>query len=220
MAGTNTHPGYAATTAATAAWRKKILGGDCVYIGCSVNSSSTLVAELVASLGYDFVLVDNQHSAIDTENLRYLLTAVKAGGSRSIVRVGGHMDRIGIQQALDLGATGILIPCARTVEDIQYAVSCAKYPTNGPGSDNGSRSIFVNLRNQFPGGFGTLIPSATKDGNEETFIACQIETKDALENVEGIAAIDGLDCCFIGPGDLAADMVRPKIEQNLVNYDL
>ena len=90
--------------------------------------------------------------------------------------------------------------------DIEYAVSCAKYPTHGPGSAKGTRSIYVNLRNQFPGGMGNLFKSVLNDANEETLIACQIETKDALENVEEIAKIDGLDMCFIGPGDLAADM--------------
>ena len=116
------------------------MDGKATYLGCALNTSSTLVAEMVASIGFDFVLVDAQHSAIDVENLRTILQAVKAGGSRSIVRVGGHMDRIGIQQALDLGATGILIPCAREVADIEYAVSCAKYPTKGPGSAAGSRT--------------------------------------------------------------------------------
>ena len=175
-------------------------------MGCAVNTSSTLVAEMVASQGYDFVMVDAQHSAIDAENLRSIMQAVKAGGSRSIVRVGGHMDRTGMQQALDLGAAGVLIPCGREVADIQYAVSCCKYPTRGPGSAAGTRSIYVNLRSQFPGGFGNLFSSVLRHANEETLVACQIETREALENVEAIAAIDGLDMLFIGPGDLAADL--------------
>ena len=122
-----THPGYEATTAATQGWRKKLISGEATYLGCAVNTSSNLVAEMVASQGYDFVLVDAQHSGISVENLRSILQAVKAGGSRSIVRVGGHMDRIGIQQALDLGASGILIPCARTVEDIEVRFTCMSY---------------------------------------------------------------------------------------------
>ena len=85
----------------------------------------------------------------------------------------------------------------RLCECVQYAVSCCKYPTKGPGCENGSRSIYINLRNQFPGGFGSLFQSLY-DANEETLVCCQIETKDALENVEKIAAIDGLDMCFIG----------------------
>jgi len=74
-------------------FRKKLLDGKATYLGCSVNSSSTLVAELVASQGYDFVMVDAQHSALDVEHLRSILQAVKAGGCRSMVRVGGHTDR-------------------------------------------------------------------------------------------------------------------------------
>lgn len=73
--------------------RKKLLDGKATYLGCSVNSSSTLVAEMVASQGYDFVMVDAQHSALDVEHLRSILQAVKAGGCRSMVRVGGHTDR-------------------------------------------------------------------------------------------------------------------------------
>ena len=85
-------------------------------------------------------------------------------------------------------------------------MSCAKYPTHGPGSKGGSRSVYVNLRPQLPGGFGNLFNYVNEQANKETIVAVQIETKDALENIEGICAVPGVDIAFIGPGDLSVDM--------------
>merc|ERR1719198_224269 len=145
-------------------------------LGCAVNTSSTLVTELCAATGYDFVLIDAQHSAIDPEKLRCMLQACHAGGSKAFVRVGGCYDRVGIQQCFDLGADGILVPCAKTVEDVKHAVSCAKYPTAGPGSESGTRSVYVNLRPQLPGGFPALFEYVSGGrGNSETMLAFQIE---------------------------------------------
>jgi len=191
------------------AWKQEMLDGK-MKIGCAINTSSTLCAEMCAAIGYDFLLVDQQHSAIDPEKLRHIITAAHAGGSKTIVRVGGAYDRIGIQQALDLGSDGILIPCSRTAEDVKHAVSCSKYPVHGPGSEGGTRSVYVNLRPQLPGGFGALFDYVNKRGNEETIIAAQIETKDALENIDAICAVPGLDIAFIGPGDLCVDMGLAK----------
>jgi len=197
--------GYSAPQRNNPEWKQEMLDGK-MKIGCAINTSSPLATELCAALGYDFLLVDQQHSAIDPEKLRNLIQAAHAGGSKTIVRVGGAYDRIGIQQALDLGSDGILIPCSRTVEDVKHGISCAKYPVKGPGSEGGSRSVYVNLRPQFPGGFPALFDYVNERGNKETIVAAQIETKDALENIEGICALPGLDIAFIGPGDLCTDM--------------
>jgi len=196
---------YSAPQRTNAEWKQEMFDGK-MKIGCAINTSSPLVTELCAALGYDFLLVDQQHSAIDPEKLRNLIQAAHAGGCRTVVRVGGAYDRIGIQQALDLGSDGILIPCSRTAEDVKHAVSCAKYPVEGPGSEGGTRSVYVNIRPQFPGGMGNLFEYVNKRGNEETFVAAQIETADAYKNIEDICAVPGLDCAFIGPGDLATDM--------------
>lgn len=187
-------------------WLASMKAGT-ITLGCAINSSSPLITELVATQGYDFLLIDQQHSAIDPENLRTLLTATHAGRSKAMVRVGGAYDRVGIQQAFDLGADAILVPCSKTAEDVRHAVSCAKYPVGSePGAAGGTRSVYLNLRPQFPGGFGGLIPYVMEKGNGSTIVAAQIETKDALENVDEICAIPGLDMAFVGPGDLACDM--------------
>lgn len=92
-----------------------------------------------------------------------------------------------------MGADGILVPCVNTAEDVKLAVSCAKYPVNGPGSAGGTRSIYFNLRPQFPGGFGGLFEYCTERANKETIVMVQIETADALANVEDICRVPGLD---------------------------
>jgi len=187
-------------------WMAKLKSGKTMALGCALNASSTLTAEICSATGFDFCLVDAQHSAIDPEKLRCMLQAVHAGGAKAIVRVGGCYDRVGIQQALDLGADGLLVPCAKTVADVQNAVSCAKYPVKGPGSEGGTRSVYVNLRPQLPGGFPALFEYVQERGNAETILAFQIETDGALQCVEDICKVPGVDIAFIGPGDLATDM--------------
>ncbi|KAH8074028.1 HpcH/HpaI aldolase/citrate lyase [Aureococcus anophagefferens] len=130
--------------------------------------------------------------------------ACHAGGAKAFVRVGGHNDRVGIQQACDLGADGARAARAPR-RPTPSSVSCCKYPMSGRGSVGGTRSVFVNLRPQLPGGFGKLF-DYVHNGNPTVVVAVQIETKDALENVEEICSVDGLDIAFIGPGDLAVDM--------------
>ena len=110
-------PGYSAPQRTNPAWKQEMLDGK-MKIGCSINTSSPLVTEMCASIGYDFLLIDQQHSAIDPEKLRTLITAAHAGGAKTMVRVGGAYDRIGIQQAFDLGSDAILVPCSRTAEDV------------------------------------------------------------------------------------------------------
>jgi len=197
---------YVAPQRGNAAWMAELKKGERMALGCAINSSSTLVAELVAATGYDFCLVDGQHSAVDTEKVRCMFQAIHAGGGKAWIRVGGCYDRIGIQQAFDLGADGILVPCAQTAADVKHAVSCAKYPVKGPGSEGGTRSVYVNLRPQLPGGFPALFEYVQERGNAETMLAFQIETAGALKEVEDICAVPGVDVAFIGPGDLATDM--------------
>ena len=104
---------YSAPQRTNPAWKQEMHDGK-MKIGCAINTSSPLVTEMCASLGYDFLLIDQQHSAIDPEKLRTLIMAAHAAGAKTLVRVGGAYDRIGIQQALDLGSDGILIPCSNT----------------------------------------------------------------------------------------------------------
>src|SRR5499433_4164658 len=109
-------------------------------MGLFLNAHSPTVAEQLAHSGYDWLLVDTQHGPMDHEKLSTMLAAIGSGGAKSMVRVAGYHDRGGIQQALDLGADGVLIPYINTAEEARQAVSCARYPTVG------TRSVYFPQR--------------------------------------------------------------------------
>jgi 4-hydroxy-2-oxoheptanedioate aldolase len=92
--------------------------------GIFLNSASPTVAEQFAHAGYDWLLVDCQHGPMESVTMSAMLCAISSGGVKSMVRVAGYDDRNGIQQALDLGADGILIPYINTAEEAAAGVSC------------------------------------------------------------------------------------------------
>src|SRR5271170_1427517 len=114
-------------TSATGADFKKELRAGAPKLGLFVNSHSATIAEQLAHSGYDWLLVDTQHGPMDHQNLSAMLGGISSGGAKSLVRVGGFDDRPGIQQALDLGADGVLVPYINTAEEARHAVSCTKY---------------------------------------------------------------------------------------------
>src|SRR5437763_13364350 len=119
---------------------KKQLRDGRPKLGLFLNSHSPTVAEQLAHSGYDWLLVDTQHGPMGYESLSAMLSGIGNGGAKSLVRVGGYADRPGIQQALDMGADGVLIPYINTAEEAREAISCAKYPTVG------TRSVYFPQR--------------------------------------------------------------------------
>ena len=107
---------------------KKQLREGTPKMGLFLNSHSPTVAEQLAHSGYDWLLVDTQHGPMGNEKLSAMLAGISNGGAKSMVRVGGYDDRPGIQQALDMGADGILVPYINTAEEARQAVSCCRYP--------------------------------------------------------------------------------------------
>src|SRR6201996_8360316 len=97
-------------------------------IGLFLNSHSPTVAEQLAHSGYDWLLVDTQHGPMGYERLSAMLAGISNGGAKSMVRVGGYNDRPGIQQALDMGADGVLVPYINNADEARQAISCTKYP--------------------------------------------------------------------------------------------
>ena len=164
--------------------------------GLFVNTHSPTVAEQLAHSGYDWLLVDTQHGPMDREKLSVMLCAIASGGAKSMVRVGGYDDRQGIQQALDLGADGVLVPYINTAEEAVAAVSCARYPTAG------TRSVYFPQRSTNKAGLLGYVPNA----NKNIMIALQVETASCIENIDAIAAVDGVDILFLGQNDLCMSM--------------
>jgi len=180
----------------TGAEFKQELRGGKPKFGLFVNSHSPTVAEQLAHTGYDWLLVDTQHGPMGNEQLSAMLCGVASGGAKSMVRVGGYDDRIGIQQSLDLGADGVLIPYINTAEEARQAVSCALYPTAG------TRSVYFPQRSMNKGG----LLGYAGNWNKNAIVALQVETASCIENIEEIAAVPGVDILFLGQNDLCMSM--------------
>jgi 4-hydroxy-2-oxoheptanedioate aldolase len=175
---------------------KKQLHDGIPKMGLFLNSHSPTVAEQLAHSGYDWLLVDTQHGPMHNEKLSAMLSGIANGGAKSLVRVGAYNDRPGIQQALDLGADGVLVPYINTAEEARQAVSCTKYPTVG------TRSVYFPQRSMNKAGLLGYAGNFNKDG----IVALQVETASCIEHIEEIAAVPGVDILFLGQNDLCMSM--------------
>src|SRR6202790_1244968 len=175
---------------------KKQLRAGTPKMGLFLNAHSPTIAEQLAHSGYDWLLVDTQHGPMDYERLSAMLTSVALGGAKSMVRVGGYDDRPGIQQALDMGADGVLIPYINNAEEARQAVSCTRYPTVG------TRSVYFPQRSMNKAGLLGYAGAATAN----TVVALQVETADCIKNIDAIAAVPGVDILFLGQNDLCMSM--------------
>lgn len=175
---------------------KKQLRAGTPKLGLFVNSHSPTVAEQLAHGGYDWLLVDSQHGPMGYEKLSAMLSGISNGGAKSLVRVGGFGDRPGIQQSLDLGADGVLVPYINNADEARQAVSCARYPTTG------TRSVYFPQRSMNKEGLLGYAGGA----NSNVIVALQVETADCIKNIDEIAAVPGVDLLFLGQNDLCMSL--------------
>ena len=175
---------------------KKQLREGTPKMGLFLNAHSPTVAEQLAHSGYDWLLVDTQHGPMGFETLSAMLAGVASGGAKSLVRVAGYHDRSGIQQTLDMGADGVLVPYINTAEEARQAVSCARYPTVG------TRSVYFPQRSMNKAGLLGYAGAA----NDNVIVALQVETADCIKNIDEIAAVPGVDILFLGQNDLCMSM--------------
>jgi 4-hydroxy-2-oxoheptanedioate aldolase len=178
-----------------AEFKKQLRAGQ-PKLGLFLNAHSPTIAEQLAHSGYDWLLVDTQHGPMGYEKLSAMLSGISNGGAKSMVRVGGFADRPGIQQALDLGADGVLIPYINSAEEARQAVSCTKYPTTG------TRSVYFPQRSMNKAGLLGYAGGA----NTNLIVALQVETADCIKNMAEIAAVPGVDILFLGQNDLCMSM--------------
>ncbi len=175
---------------------KKQLRAGQPKLGLFLNSHSPTVAEQLAHTGYDWLLVDTQHGPMGNLELSGMLAGIANGGAISLVRVAGFHDRGGIQQSLDMGANGVLVPYINTAEEARQAVSCARYPTAG------TRSVYFPQRSMNKAGLLGYAGAA----NDNLILALQVETADCIKNIDEIAAVPGVDLLFLGQNDLCMSM--------------
>lgn len=159
------------------------------------------VAGFLAAEDFDFLLVDTEHGLFDPAEVGRHIDAARAAGLCPLVRVSTG-DRTEIMRVLDAGAEGIMVPMVRTVEDARRAVAHSKYPPLG---QRGAH--FARPHNDFspPADLAAYMAKA----NEELFTILQVETLEAAACVDELAALDGVDMLYIGPGDLSIALGHP-----------
>jgi len=164
-------------------------------IGLWCSLPGAYVAEAVAGSGFDWLLLDTEHSPGDPLTVMEQLQAVAPYPVSAVVRPASN-DTVLIKRFLDLGAQTLLIPYVQSVEEAKAAVAAMRYPPRGVRGVAG-----VTRATKFG-----RVPNYAKRAEEELCLLVQIETQDALDRLEAIAAVDGVDGVFIGPADLAASL--------------
>jgi 2-keto-3-deoxy-L-rhamnonate aldolase RhmA len=175
------------------------------------TASLTSPAGFLAEAGFDFLLFDTQHSAVEIKELRHQLQAMKGKKAIPIIRVGdNYQDQI--CYALDIGAKGIIVPMVNSKEEAAHTVCCCKYPPEGIRSAAGMRGEWGEFEN-----FDEYMSAV----NEELLIIPMVETLKALDNLDEILSVPGIDVLLVGPSDLsialgiALDYLNPKYQETL-----
>ncbi|NLG27397.1 MAG: aldolase, partial [Chloroflexi bacterium] len=161
---------------------------------------SPVVCEALATVGWDWIVVDAQHSPVGFDTMVNCFRAIQLGGSIPMARVPWN-DTIWMQRTLDAGALGLVVPMVNTAADAEFAVSNCRYATRG-------------IRSYTSGRTGPYVESDgeyTDWANANVAVIPMIETVEAVRNAEAILSVEGVDGCFIGPRDLALSMgITPR----------
>jgi 2-keto-3-deoxy-L-rhamnonate aldolase RhmA len=163
---------------------------------CSFASFSCV--ELMASLGYDFLVLDMQHCEITLKDVPALLGAFRRGGPHAVVRAPQN-DYHAINWLLDQGVDGVLVPMVNSPDDAARAVQAAKYPPLGKRSFGPFRAAR----------YGTELDTYIPEADARAALIVQIEDARAAENIDDILDVEGIDAVFMGPNDLAYSMLKP-----------
>ncbi len=174
-------------------FRQRLAGGE-LLLGTMLTIPAPEVAEMIAKCGFDWLFMDGEHAPLSILDWQRQVQAV-GGRSASILRVPEASER-DIKKALDLGVDGIIAPQVNSAEQAARVVDWCKYPPRG------KRGVGL-ARAQ---GYGLDFADYMENANDRVAVIVQAEHIDAVENIERIAAVDGLDCIFIGPYDLSASM--------------
>jgi 2-keto-3-deoxy-L-rhamnonate aldolase RhmA len=174
---------------------KRELSAGRPVVGCVLSVPDPFVIELLGQADFDFLLIDMQHAPIGVETLQTLLVSLASSRSSVIVRAAWN-DPVYVNQILDLGADGIVIPMVNRREDAELAAWASRYPPAG------GRSWGPRRASRIHGG-----PDAYARGaNDQVMLLPQIETREAVANIDDILSVPGIDGIMIGPADLANSM--------------
>lgn len=175
---------------------RRALDADAPVVSGWLTVGHPLLAEALAHAGFDAVTVDAQHGAVDDGELLGLLQAVSTTAAVPLVRVAWN-EPARVMKALDLGAFGVIAPMIEGPQDVQRLVRACRYPPAGMRSYGPTRAKFY-------GG-----PDYAAHANDAVLAIAMIETRGALESLDAILAVPGLDMVFVGPADLSQALGGP-----------
>lgn len=180
--------------------RKRVLAGECVYGTMIRQARDPGAPAIFAAADFDFVFIDMEHGNYNMETAADLIRGAKSAGIATVIRI-PHLETFFISRVLDAGAEGIMVPMTSTREQAEAIVQYSKYTplgNRGFGTQTGQTDYNPSKAVEF-----------MKEANEHTLIIAQIETKEAIENVDAILGVEGIDVGLIGPNDLSISMGVP-----------
>ena len=168
-----------------------------VVRGVTINSNATRLAELSAKIGFETAWIDVEHGTVGFAEIEALCMAVEAGGGVPTVRIPDH-QRHHVLRTVEAGGRIVVVPMINTAEEARRVVEHGKFPPLGKrGFNQRSRGLAYGLKPPL---------ESFAEANERTHFFAQIETMEAVRNLEAICKVEGMAGIFIGPGDLSASM--------------
>ena len=165
-------------------------------IGTIVTLNNPQITEMLSSAGFDWLMIDMEHSTLTIGEVQCLLQAMHPD-CISIVRIPGN-DPVWIKRVLEAGCDGIMVPLVNSEDEARVAVDAAKYPSDG------SRSFGVSRAH----GYGARFDSYINSANQETVVLIQVEHIKAVNYIEQILSVKGIGGIFVGPYDLSGSLNR------------
>jgi 4-hydroxy-2-oxoheptanedioate aldolase len=163
--------------------------------GTWISSSSLVCVDALKGVGFDWFMIDTEHAHVNPETLAAMVSLQGEADPVPLVRV-GDADQYLVKQALDAGAQGILVPLVNSEAQAKAAVSFAKYPPDGV------RGIASAAASRY----GQQLAAYLRSANARILVGVQIETRESLEHLDAIAAVEGVDLLFVGPQDLTLNL--------------
>lgn len=184
-----------------AQFRARLAKGE-IVAGTFIKTPTGHAVEIFGDVGYDFVVIDEEHAPFDRQAIDHAVLAARAGRISSLVRVASAAPS-NLLSVLDCGATGVLVPHVASVEKAREVASACRYRGGTRGFSNSPRA----------GRYGGLgLWEHVDAGDSLTTVVAQIEDPEALDDIDAIARVEGIHCLFVGRGDLAVAMGAKSME--------
>ncbi len=184
-----------------------LLRGE-TQVGLWLGLAGAVPSEVAATAGFDWCLIDAEHGPNDVSTILPQLQAVQGRGVQTVVRVPVSEDWM-LKRVLDMGAQNVLVPMVNTAEDAARVARACRYPPQGT---RGMAPDMVRAS-----GYNSA-PDYAATANDQICVMVQVESAEAIENIDAIAATEGVDVVFVGPADLSSDMgfhMQPEAPQVL-----